>query len=216
MPMAHGETAPQTAGKVIRWAFWYDMLVGTLLLGKERHIRRLTADLANLQPGDRILDVGCGTGTLTIEARRRVGAAGSARGIDAAPEMVARARRKAAAAGVDVAFQVAAVERLPYPDGQFDVVLSSLMLHHLPPQLRRPAFAEIRRVLKPGGRLLVVDFQQPQRAAGRTLTSMLLGHDMGQYNLSDNLPFLPEVGFVQVEHGQAGHALLSYLRANAQ
>ena len=214
--MTHVEPAPQTTGKVIRWAFFYDILVGAFLLGKDRSIRELTVDLARLQPGESVLDVGCGTGSLTIAAKQRLGAAGTVQGIDAAPEMVARARQKAKAAGAAVEFRVAAVERLPYPDAQFDVVLSSLMLHHLPVDLRRPAFTEIRRVLKPGGRLLVVDFEPPRKPVGRVLTRILSGHTLAHNNLSDNLPFVHDVGFVQVDHGPAGHPLLSYLSAKAE
>lgn len=212
--MTHGEPAPQTTGKVIRWAFFYDMLVGAFLLGKERTMRELTVDLAQLQPGESVLDVGCGTGSLAIAVKRRLGTAGTMQGIDAAPEMVARARQKAKAADVDVEFRVAAVERLPYPDAQFDVVLSSLMLHHLPVDLRRPAFTEIRRVLKPGGRLLVVDYEPPKHPVSRALIS-ILSHTMAHNNLNDSLSFVHDAGFVQVDYGKTRHPLLSYLSARA-
>jgi len=86
------------------------------------------------------------------------GPAGETCGIDPAPEMVELARRKAAQAGVTVRFEVGVIEALPYPPDHFDVVLSSLMLHHLPDELKRRGLAEIHRVLKPAGRLLAVDF----------------------------------------------------------
>ncbi len=120
-----------------------------------------------MQPGESVLDVGCGTGTLAIAAARRVGLSGSVVGIDASPQMVVRARWKAATAGLKPAFQVAVVERLPFADNRFDLVLSTMMLHHLPRATRQECAGEISRVLKTGGRVLGVDFDRatPQRAA---------------------------------------------------
>lgn len=212
------ERAPQTTGKVLHWAWFYDLTVGSFFRGKERAIREQMVDLAGLRPGESVLDVGCGTGSLAIVAKRRLGAGGTVCGIDASPEMIARARRKAEAAGLNVAFRLAAVERLPYPDATFDVVLSSLMIHHLPEELRRPAFAEIRRVLKPGGRLLIIDFEPPQGRSGHHGGPHLFGrrHGTGHNNrLSDNLPFVREAGFVDVETGPTQQLFLAYLRARA-
>ena len=82
-------------------------------------------------------------------------------GIDAAPAMVAVARREAEKYGNRAQFQVAAIEALPFDMGCFDVVLSSLMLHHLPPEAKRQGLREVCRVLKDGGRLIVVDVDRP-------------------------------------------------------
>src|SRR5437016_3532977 len=83
-----------TTGSVIHWARRYDALVWLLTFGRERGFRERTLDLAMLRPGDAVLDVGCGTGLLAIVAKRRVGAQGAVHGIDASPEMIARARAK--------------------------------------------------------------------------------------------------------------------------
>jgi len=72
--------------------------------------------------------------------------------------MIARAGKKARKAGLEVDFRSGLVESLPFPGGQFDVVLSTLMLHHLPGKLRSQCAVEVRRVLKPGGRVLAIDF----------------------------------------------------------
>jgi len=80
--------------------------------------------------------VACGTGTLAITAKRRVGPNGRVFGIDASPEMIKRARKKARKAGVDVVLENAVVEKLPFPDATFDSVLSTVMLHHLPDEAR--------------------------------------------------------------------------------
>ena len=145
-------------------ARFYDALVWLVTLGRERAFRERLVDLARLVPGESVLDVGCGTGTLAIAAKRRVGEPGVVRGIDASPEMIEPARRKAAKAGASVDFETAVAESLPFPDASFDVVLSTLMLHHLPKATRQECAREMRRVLKPGGRVLAVDFA---KSAGR-------------------------------------------------
>lgn len=86
--------------------------------------------LAHVESGQSVLDIGCGTGSLAIAAKRRVGPSGTVHGIDASPEMIARARKKARTADVDVTFTDGVVEGLPFPDGHFDIVLSTLMLPH--------------------------------------------------------------------------------------
>lgn len=154
---AHTTTAPATRGAVLHsMARYYDLLTWLLSFGHEEAWRERMVSLARLKPGESVLDVGCGTGSLAIAAKRSGGA--RVTGIDASPEMIARAARKARRAGAEVGFQVATVESLPFPDDSFDVVLSTLMMHHLPRGARENAAREIRRVLKPGGRVLVVDF----------------------------------------------------------
>ena len=149
---------PDTKGRVIHWAAGYDLLLRLFFLGRERSFRDRVVRTARLEPGESVLDIGCGTGSLAIAAKHRVGAAGTVCGIDASPEMIERARRKARKAQVDVRFADSVVERMPFPDGHFDVVLSTMMLHHLPRAAREQCLRETARVLKPGGRLLVVDF----------------------------------------------------------
>jgi len=156
----HTAQSHRTDGYVIHWAWLYDSLVRLVALGKEPELRRQTIERAELGPGRRVLDVGCGTGTLLIAAVQAEPAI-EARGIDPAVEMVLRARRKAAAAGVEADFDVGVIEQLAFEDDFFDVVLSSLMLHHLPEPTRAAGLAEIRRVLKPGGRFVAVDVAGP-------------------------------------------------------
>lgn len=144
-------------GHLIRWAFWYDLFLKLLTLGGEDAFREAILDRAAITAGERVLDVGCGTGTLAIAAARRVGTAGKVCGIDPSEEMIARARAKGARAGVTIDFRLASAQKLPFDDASFDVVLSSLMLHHLPAAMRKDGVAEMRRVLKPNGRLLIVE-----------------------------------------------------------
>ncbi|MBW1879726.1 MAG: methyltransferase domain-containing protein [Deltaproteobacteria bacterium] len=150
-----------TEGTVLHWAGFYDLLLKIVTLGREGRFRRRIITTARLESGQRVLDVGCGTGTLAVAAAEVVGTEGSVHGIDPAPEMIARARAKAEKAAASVAFEVGVIEALAFPDQSMDVVLSSLMFHHLTDQLKPLGLAEIRRVLAPGGRLVVVDFGKP-------------------------------------------------------
>ena len=171
----HGksDTAPsnETKGLVVNGGWRYDLhgwLSDIFLFrGRLRALRRKVIALARVQPGDQVLDVGCGTGTLALEAQRRVGGAGRVAGIDPSPEQIARARAKAARRHTAVEFQIGVIERLPFPDQTFDVVLSTLMMHHLPDPLKRQGLAEIARVLKPGGRLVIADFAPKKERQGR-------------------------------------------------
>jgi demethylmenaquinone methyltransferase/2-methoxy-6-polyprenyl-1,4-benzoquinol methylase/phosphoethanolamine N-methyltransferase len=114
---------------------------------------------------------------------------------------------------VEVDFRAGVVEDLPFPDASFDVVLSSLMVHHLPgDELKRRGFAEMRRVLKPGGRLLVVDFEPPASRLLKALTTALLGHSMMQTNAQSYLPMLEEAGFTHVEAGPTRYRALAFIR----
>jgi ubiquinone/menaquinone biosynthesis C-methylase UbiE len=142
---------------VIRWASWYDTMNRFAFLGKEDRFRKWTVDLAAIMPGHIVLDVGCGTGNLTMAAKDRAGADGEVYGIDASPEMVQEAERKAAERRLDAHYRIGLIEDIPFADRTFDVVLSSLMLHHLPRDLKRQGIAEVSRVLKPGGRFVAVD-----------------------------------------------------------
>lgn len=136
----------------------YDVIVRVYCLGRESRLRARTLDAARVAAGDHVLDVCCGTGTLALAAQRRVGASGSVRGVDMSPEMVARAQAKAARAGQAVGFEVASAAALPFADQAFDVVMCSLALHHLDRDTRECAIAEMHRVVKPGGRVAVVEF----------------------------------------------------------
>lgn len=200
----HGEKgaseADSTRGWVMNMGWRYDLVawfLDTFLLrGKLRKLRLRTADLAQLQPGETVLDVGCGTGSLAMEAYKRVGATGRVCGIDPGPRQVARARSKAGRASLPIDFQIGVIEQLAFPDRSFDVVLSTLMMHHLPDDLKRLGLAEMARVLKPGGRLVIVDFKRAEVQQGEPAQ---LG--AGSLGLQDLPQLLQEAGFSQVESG---------------
>ena len=152
---------PETAGRTLHWAGQYDFFTSLMGMGVNARGTRMVIELAKIQPGESVLDVACGTGNLTLTAKRYAGSAGKVHGIDASPEMIEVAKKKSAEAGTGVIFDVGLAEKLPFPDETFDVVISRLAMHHLPDDLKRAAFAEMLRVLKPGGRVLIADFVKP-------------------------------------------------------
>ena len=201
--------AVTTHGRVLHWAARYDLLVWLLTHGRDRAFRERLVDLARLAPGESVLDVGCGTGTLAIAARRRVGATGEVFGIDPSPAMIARAVSKAGRARVDVSFTNGAVEALPFTGGRFDAVLSTLMLHHLPRKVRQQCAREIGRVLKPEGRVLVVDFGQGQNK-GSVLARF---HRHGHVDTREIAMLLDEAGFRPRASGAVGISSLQFVLA---
>jgi ubiquinone/menaquinone biosynthesis C-methylase UbiE len=208
------ESPAQTEGSLIRWASFYDAVVNIMTLGQARRLRTLTVDQALLKPGEKVLDVGCGTGGLTIPDKLRVGKTGEAAGIDPAPEMIAVARRKASRAGVEIDFRVGVIESLPFPDAIFDAVTSSMMMHHLPKHLQVKGLAEIRRVLKPGGRLLIADMTRLNTSSRKRIASLILrhGHAM-QFGIEDLPELLKEAGFEEVKLLDAHFLVIGFVRA---
>jgi len=150
----------------------FDLLTKVCTLGRERKLRQWTLDLADLQPENVVLDVGCGTGTLLLGAAERVGPSGALHGIEPSKEMAARARHKAEAHQVPLEVVEGSADNLPYPPASFDAIFCTLVFHHLPRLMQEDAVREMRRVLRPGGRAVIVDWQRP-RSFTRAIISPL-------------------------------------------
>lgn len=200
----------ETKGHTIHsWARYYDMLVGIISLGREKKFRQAALDLVDLEPGMQVLDVGCGTGSLTIAAKHRLGKDGMVMGIDPSSNMVNLAQEKAEKEQVEVAFQVGVIENIDFPENQFDLVLSSLMMHHLPNELKKDGLQEIYRVLKPNGILLIIEMDSNTLS----LASLIHGHSS---QLSAELEYirryLESKDFGSVEHGNLNFRGFSYLK----
>jgi arsenite methyltransferase len=132
--------------------------------------------LGALEPGEAVLDVGSGAGTDSLVAAQMVGADGRVTGIDMTPEMLAKARAAAAEMGAtNVEFVEGEVERLPFADASFDVVISNGVIDLIPD--KEAVFAEIQRVLRPGGRIQVADvtIQNPVSEEGRRKIDLWTG-----------------------------------------
>jgi ubiquinone/menaquinone biosynthesis C-methylase UbiE len=163
---------------------------------RERAFKRRLLDQAAVQPGQRVLDLGCGTGTLAIAAKQREPNAEVA-GLDGDPEMLGLAREKAADARVDVELQQGLAHHLPYPDSSFDKVLSTLLFHHLTGEVKRAAAREIARVLRPGGELHLADWGRASDPLARALflvVQLFDGFEQTGDNVAGRLPSILEAG----------------------
>ena len=164
----------------------------TKFLGFRRALLALIAQ-AELQPRHAVLDVGCGTGTLAVLIKQAHSDV-DVTGLDPDPRALARAARKAERAGVAARFDRGFADRLDYPNGTFDRVFSSMMFHHLGKDDRSKVLADVRRVLKPGGRLEFLDF------AGGThnlLAHILHGRQLNRSGEDRLLRRMREAGLVE-------------------
>jgi ubiquinone/menaquinone biosynthesis C-methylase UbiE len=205
------EPSKKQEGQLGHMARYYDLVMAFLTLGREKKLRRVTLDLAQLKTGDKVLEIGCGTGTLTLAAKARVGASGEATGIDIAPEMIAVAGRKAARKGADISFQLGNIENIPFPDHRFDVVICSFMIFHMPDAVRRKGLKEIYRVLKSGGQLFVIDMALPEKPWQRRFVQMHLGHMM-QHDVRELAPVLKEYSYNDIETAKANFMGIWFVR----
>jgi ubiquinone/menaquinone biosynthesis C-methylase UbiE len=168
---------------------------------REATVKERLLEQANLQPRQRVLDVGCGTGTLAIKAKAAQPAVDVV-GLDGDPEILARAEAKAREVHADVQFEHGFSTDLPFEDDSFDRILSTLFFHHLTTTDKRRTIAEVARVLRPGGELHVADFTRPSDPVMWMLFSTVRlfdGLEQTSANVGGKLPMLfEEAGFSAV------------------
>lgn len=187
---------------------YYDLLTYT----EKSKFRRNQIALMDIREGEKVLEVGCGTGALSILSKITVAESGEVEGIDIAPKMIAKARQKARRANLKVNFKVASVNELPYPDKYFDLVISSLMFHHLPVEVKKEGLKEISRVLKEEGRFFLCDFGSPYILTIPLMYLMLIWIPSTRYQLLGKLPkLIRECKFKTVELRKKGLFLEYYL-----
>ena len=193
----------------------YDPL--TKLLGADRARSKLF-DQASVQPDHRILDIGCGTGSLAV-AIKQWRPTVNVVGLDPDPKALVRSHRKARAAGVSIRFDQGFANALPYPNASFDRVFSSFMFHHLPQGAKLATLCEVRRVLKPGGSLHLLDFVEPGQHSHNPLARWLHTSEQMENNTQEQiLGWMIEAGLLDprpVAFDERLFGRIVYYRASA-
>jgi ubiquinone/menaquinone biosynthesis C-methylase UbiE len=175
---------------------FYDPAIA--LTTRERAFKRRVLARAAITTGERVLDLACGTGTLAIAAAREAPGV-EVTGVDGDPEVLERARGKAASAHVEVRFDEGLSTELPYPEAKFDVLVTTLFFHHLSTDAKLRSAEEARRVLRSGGRLVLADWGKPQDPLMQVAILPVRlgdGFDVTAANVAGRLPgILEQAGF---------------------
>ena len=173
----------------------YDPVVRATL--KEEKFKGLLVDQVALRPGDRVLDLGCGTGTLSIMLKQACPDA-TIVGLDADPEALEIARSKAAAAGREIEWREGMAQSAAFEPDSFDRVISSLFFHHITTEDKRRTFSRAKQLLKPGGELHVADWGKAQNLSTRLAflgVQLLDGFETTSANVRTGLvPFIEKSG----------------------
>jgi ubiquinone/menaquinone biosynthesis C-methylase UbiE len=193
----HGGADSHTPGKLVGHGR-YELVAAVFFGGRRRRVFTQLAAASGARPGDRVLDVGCGSGYFTRVMAKAVAPDGTAQGVDPSDEAIAQAKSLTRLA--NCTFSAGVAQALDAPDGSFDVVVSSLTIHHLPEALRPRAIAEMSRVLRPGGSVLIADSRPPATRIGRRLMSR---HSPAMATNPIDLiePMLRGAGFEQLRSG---------------
>jgi ubiquinone/menaquinone biosynthesis C-methylase UbiE len=168
--------------------------------GRRRPVYRRLVAASGARPGDRVLDIGCNGGYLARLLAAAVAPGGQVAGVDPSPPAIAYAIRRAPA---NATFTVGVAQDITWPDGTFDVVTSTLAVHHIPEPDRAAAFAEMFRVIRPGGTLLIADFRPSRWHRGP--------HGLRHAQAIDLAPLAEAAGFRVEAHGDL--PMLRYIRA---
>lgn len=205
---AHGH-ADDSSGGLIRRARLYEASANIGFLGFRPRVWDGLVAESGAAPGDRVLDIGCGTGYFARRIAPAVQPGGAVVGIDPSQPVIDYAVR---AAPANCSFQLASAENLPLPDASFDLIVSSLAVHHIPLDLRPVAMREMHRVLRPGGRLFIADFRPPQNPIANRLIGALSGHAMQHNPIHQLADLIAGAGFEITGSGDR-RPLLHYVKA---
>ncbi|MBI5352738.1 MAG: methyltransferase domain-containing protein [Chloroflexi bacterium] len=165
---------------------------------REEFVKSRLIERAHIQPRQRVLDLGCGTGTLVIMIKQSSPEA-HVTGLDGDEEVLSIARTKAKQANINIQLDHGLAYELPYPDDSFDVVVSSFVIHHLTSEDKLRAFKEVRRVLRADGWFHILDFGRPVDFLTRTQALVFRMFEQTADNFNGRIPFmLKEAGFDSV------------------
>ncbi|MBP3192085.1 class I SAM-dependent methyltransferase [Natronogracilivirga saccharolytica] len=197
---------------------FYDPLVR--ITCRETYFKQRMIELAHPAQGEKILDVGCGTGTLLLQMQAYQDNL-ELHGLDGDARVLKIAQQKAGRSSSEISFKQAYSTNIPYPDNHFDLITNSLMIHHLNPEDKIRTFREMHRVLKPDGRLILADWGEPQNdlmRLGSLGIRLIDGFDNLKAHIQGDIPeMVYEVGFLPVnvmEYVPTVFGTLSLIRAN--
>jgi ubiquinone/menaquinone biosynthesis C-methylase UbiE len=205
----HGHADDHSGGHITAPRL-YERFSAVAFLGRRRAVFDRLVALAGIAPGERVLDIGCGTGYLSRRAAAAAGPDGQIVGIDPSAAVVEYARSVSPA---QCLFHIAEGHRVPEPDESFDVAVSSLAIHHIDPGQRADTFAEIFRLLRPGGRLFVADFRPPRGGVANRLIGAVAGHAMQHNPVGEFASAIRAAGFTVTAEGELW-PLLHYIEAH--
>jgi ubiquinone/menaquinone biosynthesis C-methylase UbiE len=189
------------------------------ILGADK-AKQALIEQAEIKPGFRVLDIGCGTGSMAITIKR-MNPEAEVIGIDPDPDALALSKRKAKRARLSIEFDRGFADRMPYADSSFERVFSSFMFHHLAAEEKTATLGEIRRVLKPGGSLHLLDFVREHSVhSGKPAHGQLIHrHGAVAERIESRMTSLmEEAGFVdakEVKRGKNFFGPIAYYRANS-
>ncbi|KAF0112000.1 MAG: type 11 methyltransferase [Chloroflexi bacterium] len=165
---------------------------------REETFKRYLVEHSHLEAGQKVLDLGCGTGTLTIQIKQFLPQI-ELFGLDGDPAVLQIARSKADAVGLDIEWEKGLAYELPYPPASYDRVISSLMIHHLTAQNKLKTFCEVFRVLKPSGEFHLLDFGKPTNLGMRLVSILISRLEEAGDNIRGLIPImLHQAGFSEI------------------
>lgn len=189
----------------------YDPIVKLIGAGSAR---KVLLELAVPGSGDRILDIGCGTGTFAVQIKKERPDL-EVVGLDPDPKALARAKRKTQDASVAVQFDKGFSDELPYKSASINHVFSSFMFHHLPSDVKLGTLREVRRVLKPGGSLCLLDFGGPEAPGHGILSHFFHSNHRLEENSEDSvLTYMERSGFPKFEKVTERSSLFGLIQLN--
>jgi len=189
-------------------AGYYDLLTPA----EKSPLRQKQIALIALKEGESVLEVGCGTGILSVLAKLAVGEKGKVTGTDIAEKMIHKAKTKAIKYKLNIDFRIASIDQLPFPDKHFDVILSSMMFHHLPLAIKKTGLTELHRILKDDGRILLSDFGKPTFYGAPLIFLLLIWIEPTRFQLLGKLPALiSDSGFKYIKLLKKGSFIRHYL-----